>query len=124
MWQFKENIGIDIGYHNLSYGIKEWNIFGFDESSFVYERMLSDKLSVVYSPKRFRRDKDLYDVYIITTSCEVETPFNETVMIEYRKAYDKLKVVNQFGTEINKPDFDMCISVLKNLVIKVRSHYA
>lgn len=139
--QFKENIGIDIGYHNLSYGIKEWNIFGFNESSFVYERILSDKLSVVYSPKRFRRAKDLYDVYIISTSCDVDTkeiskmlvkrgidwtktPFNETVMVEYRKAYDKLKVVNQLGTEINKPDFNMCISVLKDLVIKVRSHYA
>ena len=133
----KSDLGIDIGLHDLSYGISRWNIGIVDTERFTVERMLSDKLSVIYSRKRFRRAKDLYDFYILVNSTDInvelladylskrgiswtDTPFNEVVIREYRKAYDKLDIKNHLNILIGKPEFDECIRTLHNYVIKIR----
>ena len=136
----KSNIGIDIGLHDISYGIGEWKILGFTENVFLIERMLADKLSAIYSPKRFRRAKDLYDVYILKQSTPninykvllefinkrgitwEKTPFQEKAIVEYKRAYDKLKIENiSTHVIVDKPSFEECIYTLQKIVIEVRS---
>lgn len=136
-YQSKSDLGIDIGWHDLSYGVQSWSIFGNNLNKFTVERMLADKLSAIYSRKRFRRAKDLYDVYIITNSCNVNTdslleyvskrevdwnasPFQDTVIEEYSKAYDKLMIKNCAGELIDKPTFGECMMSLSSLVKSLR----
>lgn len=134
----KQDLGIDIGLHDLSFGIQEWNILGIDVEKFTVERMLSDKISAIFSKKRFRRTKDLYDFYILTSSCkninidklreflelrEINwdtTPFDPIVLREYGKAYDKLNIKNHTGKILYKPEFSECMNILKEYVAVIR----
>lgn len=133
----KMQLGIDIGLHDLSYGLSRWSFNGFSLSKFEIERMLSDKISAIFSKKRFRRAKDLYDFFIIYNSCNVDinklaefisirgidwnaTPFREEVIREYSKAYDKLILKNIYGKEMVKPEFDECIKLLNKCIILIR----
>lgn len=59
-------LGVDVGLHDISYGIKHYNLEFTDVDAFTVERMLSDKLIAITTRKRFRRTKDLYDLYAIT----------------------------------------------------------
>lgn len=122
-------MGIDVGLHDISYGIQSWNINGFDVNRFEVERMLSDKIKAIYSKKRFRRAKDLYDFFILTNCFDVDikkwreytlqndgidwesTPFREDRLIEYAKAYDTLQVTDvETGIQKSKPTFEQCIN--------------
>lgn len=133
----KVDLGIDIGWHDISFGIQSWSILGNDVERFTVERMLSDKLSAIYSKKRFRRAKDLYDVFIITNSCNINpdtlkefikrrgidwdaSPFRDNVLVEYSKAYAKLAIKSHIGASIEKPSFDECIIALEDLVRLVK----
>lgn len=133
----KKNLGIDVGWHDLSYGIQSWDIFDEDYNRFTVERMLSDKISAIYSRKRFRRAKDLYDVYIITNSCNVDietlrkfldrqgidwgsSPFQDTVVDEYAKSYDKLDISTCDSKVVDKPEFEVCMRKLRQLVNNIR----
>lgn len=125
------DIKIDIGWHDLSYGITSWSYQGFNCNRFEVERMLSDKISAIYSRKRFRRTKDLYDFYILTSNFDVNLatlrdyvvkrglidwnadPFREDVMREYAYAYNKLTVKSISGVEIIKPEFNVVIDRLR-----------
>jgi len=44
-------MGVDIGLHPLNYGIVCWKVEDKVIVGFSVERMLSDKLSVIYSKK-------------------------------------------------------------------------
>lgn len=125
------SIKIDVGWHDLSYGITTWTCQGFNCNRFEVERMLSDKISAVYSRKRFRRTKDLYDFYILTSNFDVDLnvlrsyidkrglvdwnadPFREDVMKQYAYAYDKLVVKSISGVELIKPEFVQIIDRLR-----------
>ena len=129
--QTGEKMGIDVGLHPLNYGIRKWNIEGKEVNGFEIERMLADKFSAIYSRKRFRRSKDLYDFYIITDSfdvdleklnnyiskrCELDinnSPLQEIILVEYKKAYDKLKVEFNNITGFTKPEFNKIIERLQ-----------
>ena len=129
-------IKIDIGWHDLSWGVRNWSCEGFNCRRFEVERMLSDKISAIYYRKRFRRTKDLYDFYILTNNFDVSmktireyivkrgliewdrTPFREDVLIEYSKAYDKLKVFTKDGLPITKPEFEKIIYRLHDVMIR------
>lgn len=134
----KVNLGIDIGLHNLSYGIQSWDIFGQEVERFMVERMLADKISAIFSRKRFRRSKDLYDLYILTASCDVNidilreclnersidwnaTPFDPIVQVEYAKAYNKLSIKNHLGAALPLPEFSECMLSLHDILMEVRS---
>lgn len=134
------DIKIDIGWHDLSWGVSKWNCIGFDCNRFEVERMLSDKISAIYSRKRFRRTKDIYDFYILTNHFDVDMgklrdyiikrglidwnadPFREEVVTEYAKAYDKLNVVTCGGVIINKPDLNRILLRLRDFMNRYESN--
>lgn len=105
----QKKLGVDVGVHDITHGIVPVNILGVDVSRFSVERMLSDKLSAIYSRKRFRRPKDLYDFYIITNCFDVDldmlnnelsrrevdwnaSPMKQEVTVQYKRAYNSLKI--------------------------------
>lgn len=117
----KKNIKIDIGWHDMSYGVTSWKCFGFDCNRFEIERMLSDKISAIYSRKRFRRTKDIYDFFILTNNFDVDfsklnkyielrglidrnaDPFREEVVKQYEIAYEKLVIRTINDKPVSKP---------------------
>lgn len=123
-------VGIDIGLHTLSYGVMSWEYNGMPCNRFEVERMLSDKISAIYSRKRFRRTKDLYDFYIITSNFDIDLiklnkyieirgtiewdkdPFREEVLEQYALAYSRLDIRNVFGVALKKPNFGDVITLL------------
>lgn len=127
-----EVLGVDIGLHQLRSGVGKVDI-GFAETNmFKPERMLADKISAILSRKRFRRVKDIYDVYCITNTFDLDykllkeltdlrmegqegnwenIPFNEMVLVQYAHAWDKLKLVEMITDEpMKKPAFDEVIA--------------
>ena len=135
-----KDIKIDIGFHDLSWGITDWKFNGFDCNRFEVERMLSDKISAMYSRKRFRRTKDIYDFYILTNNFDVSMdklrnfielrgsidwdadPFREDVQKEYAKAYDKLVVRTIKGQDLEKPKFRDIISRLQYFMMNLNNN--
>ena len=126
-----KDIKIDIGWHDLSWGVQKWNYEGFDCNRFEVERMLTDKISAVYSRKRFRRPKDIYDIYILLRNFDIDMnklrgyvekrgtiewdsdPFREDVYRELGKAYNSLNIVSISGEHIFKPDFDKVMNMFR-----------
>lgn len=121
----KKVLGVDVGLHNISYGIRHYNFGLGDINGFEIERMLSDKIIAILSRKRFRRTKDLYDLYAIVNAFCVDYeklkryielrggaewnnfPFSEEVLVQYRKAWDKLELrPNKVSKQLDKPSFD------------------
>lgn len=128
------DLKIDIGWHDLSWGLSSWSCVGFDCKRFEVERMLSDKISAIYSRKRFRRTKDIHDFYILTNNFDVSLPklkeyiinrdlidwnadpFREEVVTQYAKAYDKLMVATCDGRVINKPELSKILLRLRDFM--------
>lgn len=130
------DLGIDVGLHPLNYGVKLDIINGFNIQRFTVERMLSDKISTIYSRKRFRRTKDLYDVYILSEYFDIDlgdlldnintrgviewerSPFKEEVSAEYEKAYNKLHVNGVTASDENSglPKYDVIMHRLACIV--------
>lgn len=124
----KKVLGIDVGWHDLSFGLTSTNIGITDVKAFTVERMLSDKVTAILSRKRFRRPKDIYDLYCITNCFDFDAdevnrcilirthgegaewrnyPFNPDVVREYEKAYNKLALNSIVrGGELERPPFD------------------
>lgn len=137
-------LGIDVGWHDISFGVTTTKIDICELSAFMIERMLADKITAILSRKRFRRPKDIYDLYCISNCFNFNTllinefiikrtqgvgadwnnfPFKEDVIIEYKKAYDKLILTSMYkNVSLNKPDFyevmkrfnTICEQLLKN----------
>lgn len=138
-------LGIDVGWHDIEYGLNTINVSGIDVNIFSIERMLADKISAMFSRKRFRRPKDLYDFYIITKYFNVDlmvldeyilkrapldwdaSPFNQEVLVQYRKAYDKLTVRNPSldvkNVTSEKPEFNDIINRLSMITSYIGQPY-
>lgn len=122
-------LGIDVGWHDITYGTVTTSIDICDLRAFEVERMLADKVSAILSRKRFRRPKDLYDLYCITNCFDFDAnkvneyilyrtqgvgadwqnyPFNEAIEREYRRAFDtlRLKSIRQ-GVELERVEFEI-----------------
>lgn len=117
-------LGVDVGLHNISYGLKHYDLGFTDVDGFSIERMLADKMISITSRKRFRRTKDIYDFYAITNFFDVDMqklysyielrggaewdniPFDDIVLVEYEKAWNKLDL-HSFSDDfvIDKPNF-------------------
>lgn len=102
------------------------------------EQVLADKLTVLYSRKRFRRAKDLYDIWQIISSCSIDTdrlaallrardilplpldkaPFNEEHYLQLEHAYDRLQILDP-NTElpVGKPSFEEIVAVVGKFTI-------
>lgn len=121
-------LGIDVGWHDITFGTTTTSIDIGEVRAFTVERMLADKVTAILSRKRFRRPKDIYDLYCITNCFDFDAnlindyilkrtegagaewsnyPFNETVLREYEHAYNKLVVKSvKTSVQLDKPDFD------------------
>ena len=130
--------GIDVGLHQLALGVKKVSLNIGDINMFSTERMLADKITAILSRQRFRRTKDIYDLYCLVTNFTIDylklkelldlrlagreelwdnIPFNEKVLIEYEKAYEKLQVKSIFTEDtISKPEFAVVHNVFEKFV--------
>jgi hypothetical protein len=125
-------LGVDVGLHNISYGTRHYDIKFTEVNAFEIERMLSDKVIAILSRKRFRRSKDLYDLYAITSVFDVDfekiskfielrggaewdnIPFSDDVLVQYKRAWDRLEVIDSMRTDeyLEKPNFEEAINRL------------
>lgn len=131
-------LGMDIGLHDIRYGIEKYHITIGDVDAFEVERMLSDKLTAILSRKRFRRTKDLYDFYIITNAFDINLqklydyvckhdqveweniPFNDIILTEYRKAWDKLKLMDMSEVDLDKPSFEVVLKRFYGIALPLK----
>lgn len=130
-------LGIDIGWHDITFGTTLTSINIGEVNAFSVERMLADKIVAILSRKRFRRPKDIYDLYCITNCCDFEAklvneyilrrtdgvgaewnniPFNSDVSREYEKAYNKLTLQSIIKEhDLKRPDFNLVIERLYSI---------
>lgn len=133
-------LGVNVGLHQLSMGVTHYN-FGFTSlQGFTVERMLADKIMAILSRKRFRRTKDLYDFWVITNNFDFDysnlckmieirgnaewdnIPFNETVITQYRKAWEKLNLVSSVTfAELYKPEFCIVIKRFYAIALPIKA---
>lgn len=116
----KKVLGVDVGWHDITFGTTTVNVKVADVKAFTIERMLTDKITATLTRKRFRRAKDVYDIYCLTNCFDFSAvtvndylakkedavewdnfPFSEEILTEYKKAYDKLNLTAV--TEVPKP---------------------
>lgn len=119
---------VDINLHSrvLSYNVVNIKGYGTITVSSL-EQVMADKMSAMYSSKRFRRAKDLYDIYCLRKTCwqfwnpaeslkliekdgrlaeiQGETPFDEESLKKMEHAYMKLYVQDKAGLTMEKPPF-------------------
>lgn len=134
----KNIFGVDVGLHDLSYGVRTIRLHDLNSRAFTVERMLADKLASILSPRRCRRSKDLYDFFILTSTYKVDLvmlkefldlrepdltywPLSVEAIRELAKAYNKLIVRSILGIEISKPVYS---SVLERIVTFVDTLYS
>ena len=144
----KKIMGVDVGWHDLSYGITVHDTPVGRLRGFEIERMLADKISAILSRKRFRRPKDIYDVCMIMHSFSFNTekiklyiqkreehsgvetewcnfPFSETILKEYGRAYDSLKINSVYKNRvISKPEFRYAYDKFSTLVTNLLAENA
>lgn len=121
-------LGIDVSWSDTLLGTATTHIDIGDVNAFEVERMLADKISAILSRKRFRRPKDIYDLYCITNCFdfsvikvntylkkrEIESgvdwgnfPFNDKILVEYNKAYQSLRLDSIVrNRQLDKPLFN------------------
>lgn len=114
-------LGVDVGIHPLGFGITRMKLEFGEVNRFTVERSLTDKVSVICSPKRFRRSKDLYDTYMLITCYDIDgdifstckehrdidytkMPLSEEIITQWNIAYSKLALGDTKRNE-NKPEF-------------------
>lgn len=135
-------LGIDVGWHDITFGTTTTSIDIGEVRAFTVERMLADKVTAILSRKRFRRPKDIYDLYCITNCFDFDAnlvneyilkrtegvgaewqnyPFTETVSREYERAYNALVVKSvKTSVPLDKPDFDEVLKRFYTLCNKLR----
>lgn len=142
---YKDNkiiLKCDICSENLSYGINVVTIEGKELTAFSPERILADKIMALLSEKRYRRAKDIYDVYCITDmyQCDArlinmymrkrlantagvwdEFPYTEETLMKMERAYSKLKLMNISDVAIPKPSWDEVANRFMIFAEKVKS---
>ncbi|WP_289743562.1 nucleotidyl transferase AbiEii/AbiGii toxin family protein [uncultured Duncaniella sp.] len=131
------SVDISLIGHIRSVVVRDTEVAGTVRLSSV-EQMLADKLTVLYSRKRFRRSKDLFDAWQIISTCQIDleelgkclaarnllplpvdkAPFNEAHYGELKHAYDRLVIRNETTQELMvKPDYDEIVSVVGKFTI-------
>ena len=133
-------LGVDVGLHSLAWGVTSYDFNLTSLDGFTVERMLSDKLLVILSRKRFRRTKDLYDFWVITNNFDFDynklrnfiekrgtaewdnIPFSDTVVIKYANAWNKLDLINSVtGANLYKPSFDEVIERFDHIALPLKA---
>ena len=120
-------LGVDVGLHDIGWGVTSYSFDVTTLDGFEIERMLADKLIAITSRKRFRRTKDLYDFFIITSSFDFSfdklkeyvalrggaewenIPFTDVVIREYEKAWNKLRLIDINGNNLDPIEFSKAV---------------
>lgn len=135
-------LGADIGLHDITWGVKRYDFSLTTLDGFEIERMLADKIIAILSRKRFRRTKDLYDFCILVRAFDFDLrkirsyidlrggaewdniPFNDVVLEQYRKAWEKLELVNaKTGRLMEKQDFSVVLELFYAIVLPLKSKF-
>lgn len=134
-------IGVDVGLHNISYGLQDYDLGFATVHGFTAERMLADKLIAISTRKRFRRVKDIYDFYAITNFFDVDLqllkeftelrggaewehiPFKEDVIEQYEYAWEKLELRNPIvSAKLEKPLFADVLDRYYTIAIAIKEN--
>lgn len=120
-------LGLDISVQNLSFGVTKRNINIAIVDSYCIERMLADKLYVILSNSRYKRTKDLYDLFNITDYIDIDfmllkeciyqigyekylfdnIPFSEEDVLKYVHAWKSLRIQDvNTGVQKKKPELE------------------
>lgn len=133
-------LSIDVSFHinGLDSVVVESNEFGRVRISSV-EQIIADKCASLFSRKRFRRAKDLYDLWLIVFNCTWDNeklrkclesrdiyplpialnPYREECISEMKKAYEKLLVRDPVSEEqMDKPDFATVVKYTSRFMTK------
>lgn len=136
-------IGIDASWEPIKVGAMKLNILGVSINAYTLCHVLSDKYCAMFSKKRFRRTKDLYDIYNILSNSDIDyaefddvvkhnrnqidwerTPIRDDVIKEYEKAWNKLVVRtighNHAAVTIQKPDFSSAFSIACDFILRYK----
>lgn len=135
-------LGVDVGWHQLASGTKWYDLELGRIHAFSVERMLSDKVHAIFTPKRFRRTKDLYDVYYLLENFDVDyrkfkecieargnidllkNPFREDVLVQYAHAWKKLNIRSSVPSiDLKKPEFKLVIERLNAFCFPVMINF-
>lgn len=128
--------GVDVGWQDTTYAVTNYKIGNVECKGFKPERMVGDKLLSILSSKRFRRAKDLYDLFIISEECDLNLtlvhgcmrkrqdldllwnnwPFDDVVLREYEKAYNKLRISSPTGHILQTIGFNDAMERLSSIV--------
>lgn len=134
--QHKSLVEADVSVQDLSFGIQ---VSDFKYRSYSLERMLCDKVRATLSQKRYRRVKDLYDIYLIVSNFRIDldmlkdhlsrygavltaenTPFNEESILKWGHAWDKFRLLSSSETALpEKPSFDRVLAVYGELMNRI-----
>lgn len=118
---------IDIGYHEDALSTNVLTVSDFGEICVTtVEQMLCDKVAALYSDRKFRRVKDLFDAWHLLTSCSINDdkfiqclvradiaplpsstgPFTEDSIDRMERSFETVTIYGaKDGKEIDKPDF-------------------
>lgn len=129
---------IDIGFHEKQLDTVAIDIDDIGNVTITtVEQMLCDKLSALFSDRRQRRIKDLYDAWHLITTCEIDrehlilcldrrglfplksedSPFNLAVVDRVEDAYSRLDVVDVCTNRARMlPDFSEIDKVLTDFL--------
>ena len=132
-------LGVDVGIHDISFGITHYNLTFTDIDGFNVERILADKLAAITTRARFRRTKDLYDFYVITNFFDIDLiklgkyvrkrnnvewdniPFEAKVITQYKMAWDKLNIAMYDETStFSKPEFDTVLGRFYKIALPLK----
>ena len=131
------SIDVSLGGDNLQSMSMDTSVAGKVRLETI-EQVLADKLTVLYSRKRFRRAKDLYDIWQIVSNCNVDiqclaellkkrdilplpldkAPFNEEHYVQLKHAYDRFQLIDP-ATEltVSKPSFEKVATAVGKFTI-------
>ncbi len=113
-------LGVDVGLHPLAIGITSLTLEFGEVFAFSIERSIADKIAVLCSRKRFRRVKDLYDIYMMIRHFNVEGKLLceclELRQVEWNEYPDDEETLTQLAFAYHKLNIyrgDSMISMMK-----------
>lgn len=143
--RLKENqalVGVDASWEPINVGVRNTNILDITIDTYTLCHILADKYCVVFSPKRFRRTKDLYDIYNILTNydfsyadvSELESKSGNTIneqnklvtdatILRFKSKWENLilkeRVANN-AIELPKPNVTEVLKVIADFVMRLK----
>lgn len=134
------SVDVNLSSEAVDFSIRETNEYGRIRLSSL-EQVIADKISAVYSPKRFRRTKDIYDLWCIWNNCiknwnpqgtmlilqrskdveqlKQENPFSEESLAKLKHAYDRLSISTPEGNTMVKPEFGAVIEATSAIAARL-----